>query len=103
MKTTKPTPEHLTQLRRLSKDLRALSGLIRLRILATLKEGESSVAELGAELRISQPLLSWHLKELRLAGFVNTRRSGRKVLYSLCPEKFLDLERELEALLGYSP
>ncbi|RLC90588.1 MAG: ArsR family transcriptional regulator [Chloroflexi bacterium] len=103
MKTTKPTPEHLTQLRRLSKDLRALSALIRLRVLATLKEEESNVAELGAELRISQPLLSWHLKELRLAGFVNTRRSGRKVLYRLCPEKFLELERELEALLGYSP
>jgi len=64
--------------RRLSRDFQALRAVVRLRILAALAAGESNVADLGAALRISQPLLSWHLKELRLAGFVESQRVGAR-------------------------
>ncbi|HXK41857.1 MAG TPA: metalloregulator ArsR/SmtB family transcription factor [Anaerolineae bacterium] len=88
--------------RRLSQDFQALRAVVRLRILAALAAGESNVADLGAALRISQPLLSWHLKELRLAGFVESQRVGREVLYRLVPERFRELRADLEALVGFS-
>jgi len=88
--------------RRLSRDFQALRAVVRLRILAALATGESNVVDLSTTLRISQPLLSWHLKELRLAGFVCSRRLGREVLYQLTPARFCDLIADLEALLGVS-
>lgn len=94
--------ESTPMLRQLSRDLQALRAALRLRILAALAAGESNVADLGAALRISQPLLSWHLKELRLAGFVQSRRMGREVLYCLAPARFHDLIRDLEAVVGFS-
>lgn len=86
-------------LRRLSRDFQALRAVLRLRILAALAPGESNVVELGRALRVSQPLLSWHLKELRLAGFVQSRRVGREVLYRLAPERFQELVQNLAVLL----
>lgn len=88
--------------RRLSRDFQALRAVARLRILAALAAGESNVVDLSVALRISQPLLSWHLKELRLAGFVHSRRLGREVLYQVVPARFCDLMTDLEALLGFS-
>ncbi len=94
--------EMTPSLRRLSRDFQALRAVVRLRILAALGSGESNVADLGALLRISQPLLSWHLKELRMAGFVQSRRVGREVLYRLEPARFCDLIGDLESLVGFS-
>ncbi|MBN1923010.1 MAG: helix-turn-helix transcriptional regulator [Anaerolineae bacterium] len=88
--------------RRLSRNFQALRAVVRLRILAALAAGESNVVDLSVALRISQPLLSWHLKELRLAGFVHSRRLGREVVYRLVPSQFCDLMTDLEALLGFS-
>lgn len=96
------TGELTPALRRLSRDFQALRAVVRLRILAALAPDESNVADLGAALRISQPLLSWHLKELRLAGFVQSRRVGREVIYCLAPARFRDLIGNLEALVGFS-
>ncbi|MDX9955161.1 MAG: metalloregulator ArsR/SmtB family transcription factor [Anaerolineae bacterium] len=88
--------------RRLSRDFQALRAVARLRILAALAAGESNVVDLSVALRISQPLLSWHLKELRLTGFVHSRRLGREVLYQVVPARFSVLMTDLEALLGFS-
>lgn len=63
---------------------RALADRKRLRIAEYLAVHEQvTVTQLGAELRMSQPLMSWHLRMLRRAGIVKTRRSGRQVLCSL--------------------
>lgn len=81
---------------------RALGDVTRLRavqILAT--EGELSVSELVARLRISQPLMSWHLRRLRRAGIVKTERVGREVRCSFDRERFADLqERSFRALMN---
>jgi ArsR family transcriptional regulator len=81
---------------------RALGDVNRLRavqILAT--EGELSVSELVRRLRISQPLMSWHLRRLTRAGIVRTERIGREVRCSFDRERFNDMqERTFRTLLN---
>lgn len=89
-------------LRSLATELRALASVLRLKILAALAEGERNVTDLSQQLRVSQPLLSWHLNELRLAGFVEAERAGREVRYRLNPALFRQLTQDLETLLGLS-
>lgn len=90
------------ELRRLTKGFQALHSVLRLRILAALSEGESNVRDLESVLRVSQPLLSWHLTQLRQAGFVTAERMGREVRYQFQPAAFQELTRSMEALLGLS-
>jgi DNA-binding transcriptional ArsR family regulator len=42
-----------------------------------------TVTELAQTLRISQPLVSFHLRPLRLLDLVQVRRDGRLVHYSV--------------------
>ncbi|MBN2005129.1 MAG: winged helix-turn-helix transcriptional regulator [Anaerolineae bacterium] len=79
--------------------LKALRSALRLRILAALAEADSNVRDLELHLRISQPLISWHLSQLQLAGFVDVRRVGREAWYSLRPEAFRAMVADLETLL----
>jgi DNA-binding transcriptional ArsR family regulator len=63
---------------------RALADRKRMRIALHLAQHERvTVSELGVQLRLSQPLISWHLRVLRRAGIVRTERSGRQVYCSL--------------------
>ena len=52
-------------------------------ILDMLAEGEKSVGDIVAELPVSQPQVSKHLKVLKDVGLVETRAEGRKRLYRL--------------------
>lgn len=62
--------------------LRACADVTRLQILDLLADGqERSVSELIAEVRQSQPLVSWHLRMLRHSGLIVTRRTGRQAMY----------------------
>jgi DNA-binding transcriptional ArsR family regulator len=90
------------ELRRLTRGFQAFHSVLRLRILAALAEGESNVRDLEGVLRVSQPLLSWHLTQLRQAGFVTAERVGREVRYKFQPAAFQELVRTMEALLGIS-
>src|SRR2546426_5646921 len=70
----------------------ALGAVTRLRIVQILvTEGEQPVSELARRLRISQPLMSWHLRRLRRAGIVRTERVGREVRCTFDRERFADL------------
>ena len=42
-----------------------LANPTRLAIMSLLVEGERSAAEIARELKLSQPLLSWHLRVMR--------------------------------------
>jgi DNA-binding transcriptional ArsR family regulator len=53
----------------------------RRRILDVLRRSESSVSELVAELSVSQPTMSKHLRVLREAGFVSCRAAAQQRLY----------------------
>jgi len=75
---------------------RALADDVRLRVLGALMGGELSVAELVDVLALPQSTVSRHLKPLREAGLVTTRREGTSVYYR---RDALDAEPELAALL----
>src|SRR4051812_11083095 len=55
----------------------------RRRILDVLRGGERPVGDLVAELGLSQPAVSKHLRVLREAGLVSTRADGQRRLYRL--------------------
>jgi DNA-binding transcriptional ArsR family regulator len=61
----------------------ALAEPSRRRILDLLREGERSVNDLVARLRLSQPGVSKHLRVLREAGLVEVRPEGRRRWYTL--------------------
>ena len=81
------------EMRDLRSALRALSDTARLRIIQYLAnyDGEITVSDLTKALRISQPLASWHLRKLRAAQLVSTRRVGRQVFCSLNRTRVADL------------
>ncbi len=65
------------------KILRAAAESNRLRILLLLKEEELSVAELQEILVMGQSSISTHLSQLKQAGLVEDRRTGKNNLYRL--------------------
>jgi DNA-binding transcriptional ArsR family regulator len=58
----------------------------RRRILDLLSEAERPVGELVAQLELSQPAVSKHLRILREAGLVEVRGDAQRRLYSVRPE-----------------
>jgi len=65
------------------KILRAAADPTRLRILLLLKAEELSVAELQEVLVMGQSTISTHLSQLKHAGLVEDRRTGKSSFYSL--------------------
>ena len=61
--------------------------------------GEQTVNALTRALRVSQPLMSWHLRRLRRAGIVRTTRVGREVRCSLDGDRFAELQTRTYRLL----
>jgi ubiquinone/menaquinone biosynthesis C-methylase UbiE/predicted transcriptional regulator len=61
--------------------LRLLADPTRLRLLLLLEEAELSVAELQEILGMGQSRISSHLAQLKRAGMVDDRRSGKNVYY----------------------
>ena len=106
-----PTPAHIRstiaaiaappeELRAVAGYHKALSDPTRLRLLQRLAGGPATVTELIAHVDLSQPLVSWHLRRLRAAGVVETRRAGREVICTLSRDA-LDWFRAREAdMLG---
>lgn len=65
------------------KSLRLLADPGRLRILLLLEREELSVAELQEILATGQSTISTHLSQLKQAGLVEDRRTGKNILYRL--------------------
>jgi DNA-binding transcriptional ArsR family regulator len=68
----------------------------RRRILDLLRERERPVNALVAELGISQPGVSKHLRVMREAGIVEARIQGQRRLYRVRPEPLREIDRWLE-------
>ncbi|POF33669.1 ArsR/SmtB family transcription factor [Roseibium marinum] len=77
----------MTQARKASDLLKALSHEVRLVILCLLSEGEKSVSELEEILTMPQAAVSQQLARLRLEGLVESRRDGRMIYYSLVDDE----------------
>jgi len=80
---------------------KALADPTRLRILQRLAERPATVTELMHHVELSQPLVSWHLRRLRSAGLVQTRRAGREAICTISRDaldRFHQRERNLFGL-----
>ena len=77
------------------KSLRLAADPGRLRILLLLAEEELSVAELQEILSQGQSRISTHLAQLKQAGLVEDRRTGKNAFYRLtAPPELMDLLRK---------
>src|SRR6185369_13163114 len=79
------------------KILRVVADPNRLRILLLLKGEELSVAELQEILVMGQSTISTHLSQLKQAGLVEDRRTGKNSLYRLTTDNGNDVLADLLA------
>lgn len=69
----------------------AVASPKRLELIELLCQGEKTVETLAAQAEISVKLTSAHLRELRLARLVETRKDGKYVVYRLADPGVADL------------
>jgi ArsR family transcriptional regulator len=81
----KPTRKSLSSVVCADK-LRVLADVTRLSVMESLLDGPKNVTEINSRIKIDQSLLSHHLKVLREAGLVTSRREGKAVRYAIAPE-----------------
>jgi DNA-binding transcriptional ArsR family regulator len=68
----------------------------RRQILDLLREDERAVGDLVAEVGISQPSMSKHLRVLRDAGLVEVRTDAQRRMYRLRPEPLREIDEWLK-------
>ncbi|MGP5558689.1 ArsR/SmtB family transcription factor [Corynebacterium flavescens] len=82
-----------------AKVIGALDSPLRIAIITLLAERDHFVHELVAATGKSQPLISQHLRVLKQAGIVNSKRSGREVTYILIAPCVLGLLADAASVL----
>lgn len=83
-----------------TKFFRALGDPSRLKILDSLLDGEKNVGELVELVESSQGRVSNHLACLKQCGFVNTRRDGKFIYYSIADGEVRQLLQISQAMIG---
>jgi DNA-binding transcriptional ArsR family regulator len=79
--------------------LKALAHPIRLGMMERLaQEAEICACDLGDAFAVSQPTVSEHLRVLREAGLVRTRREGTTICYAAVPEALAEVAQGVGAL-----
>ncbi len=86
---------------RLRRYFKAMADKTRFDIVEELgRIGECSVTELGLGLGVTQPLMSWHVRVLRGAGVLKTRRQGRQVFCSLDRQSIAAYQERFAAVVA---
>src|ERR1700716_4203192 len=87
-----------------SRDLKAhfvgLANPTRLAIVSLLAQRDMQGSDLARKLKLSQPLLSWHLRVMRRAGLIATRRVGREIQCSLDRAGISAYQRRFNEFIG---
>src|SRR5438552_3885946 len=104
MAVSHPLPDDLVEL--IAQRFRALGEPTRIKLLDRLRDGEASVAELGAAVGTTDQNISKHLGVLLRAGILSRRKQGNFSYYSIadetvfliCEQMCGSLQRRLEAL-----
>lgn len=78
--------------------MQMLGHPIRLKILCILVDGEQSVLSLADKIKLSQPATSHHLKQLREANLVQTRRDAQTINYALKGDEVISVLEVLYTL-----
>lgn len=74
---------------------KGIGSVPRYRIVEALFSGTKTVGELAKKTKLSQPLVSQHLRILKEAGLVRDERQGQEVLYTLNAEHTIRLLKRL--------
>jgi len=70
---------------------KALADPTRLKILECIKDGEKCICEVIPYTGKSQPNVSQHLKVLKIAGLIDERREGTRILLKASNKKIFDV------------
>ena len=77
---------------------KALSDPTRLKILTIIRTGEKCICEIIPYTGKSQPNISQHLKILRMAGVINERKDGTKIMISISNQRIYEIIDMVENL-----
>lgn len=93
MKTTDPRKleDDLARAEQIAEVLKAVAHPLRLRIVATLCDGEESVKVLAGRLAAAQPIVSQQLRVLRSHGLVSATRENGHAYYRIAEPALRDL------------
>jgi ArsR family transcriptional regulator len=84
---------------RIVRQLKAIAHPTRLGMLQRLAlEPEICACDLGEAFAVSQPTVSEHLRVLREAGLVRTRRQGTTICYAAVPEALAEVAQTIVSL-----
>lgn len=85
---------------------KALADPVRLQLLSSVASragGEACVCDISAGVEVSQPTISHHLKVLRDAGLLTSRRRASWVYYAVVPEALTVLSNLLSVHADAAP
>ncbi|SOJ54630.1 Arsenic resistance transcriptional regulator ArsR1 [Mycobacterium simulans] len=85
---------------------KALADPVRLQLLSSVAShagGEACVCDISAGVEVSQPTISHHLKVLRDAGLLTSRRRASWVYYAVVPETLSALSTLLSVHANAAP
>jgi len=80
----------MSDLKKLQLIFQTLSDFNRLAMIQFICEKERSVGEVVKETKLSQPLVSHHLRVLKENGILETKRNGPFIFYFIRDKKILD-------------
>jgi ArsR family transcriptional regulator len=76
----------------------AFGNKIRTKLLLCLSEKSKNVTEMIAICGLTQSAVSQHLKKLKAAGLVSTRKIGKEVVYTLTYPAAADISKHIISL-----
>lgn len=79
----------MNELRKLQLIFQTLADYNRLAIIKFICDKESSVGEIVRAIKLSQPLVSHHLRVLKENGILETKRNGPFIYYYISNKKIL--------------
>lgn len=85
--------------------LKALADPVRLQLFSAIAShagGEACVCDISADIEVSQPTISHHLKVLRDAGLLTSERRASWVYYAVVPDALASLTVLLGTTAGAS-
>ena len=96
-----PVGREVREVRLLAKLLDGFANPIRLSVLLLLaRNGETSVGHLVEAIGAPQPRVSDHLRCLAWCGYVQARRDGNNIFYSIADERVLGVLKLSEGILA---
>jgi ArsR family transcriptional regulator, arsenate/arsenite/antimonite-responsive transcriptional repressor len=81
---------YMNDLKKLQLIFQTLSDYNRLGIIKYICEKECSVGEIVKTTKLSQPLVSHHLRVLKESGILETKRNGAFIYYFIRDKRILD-------------